>query len=171
MTPPPPAVQALGRSRGGLSTKLHLLGDGWGRELSKQVTPGQSADTRELVTLVDTVAVPRPGWRGRHRKRLDHLTGDRAYGSKTNRAALRRRGIPHTIPERADVQLTALVRDRSAGGPRTSTPSGTPTVTASSVASTGSNSSGPWPPGMTVRILGCRPGSWSDSRYDWPAVP
>lgn len=38
-----------------------------------------------FVTLVDAVAVPRPGGRGRHRKRLDHLTADEAYGSKANR--------------------------------------------------------------------------------------
>jgi hypothetical protein len=31
-----------------------------------------------------------------------HLTGDKAYSSRANRAALRARGIPHTIPERDD---------------------------------------------------------------------
>jgi transposase len=98
-----------------LTTKLHLLGDGWGRELSKQVTPGQAADTRELVALLDTVAVPRPGGRGRPRKRLEHLSADKAYGSKANRAALRARAIPHTIPERDDVAANR-VRKGSRGG-------------------------------------------------------
>jgi transposase len=100
-----------------LTTKLHMLGDGRARELSKQVTPGQDADTKELLTLVDTVAVPRPGGRGRHRKRLDHLTADKAYGSKANRAALRRRGIPHTIPERADVQASRARKGSRGGRP------------------------------------------------------
>ena len=108
-------MQALGKSRGGLTTKLHLLGDGRGRELSKQVTPGQAADTRELVTLVDTVSVPRPGGRGRHRKRLEHLTADKAYGSRANRAALRARRIPHTIPEKDDV-AASRARKGSRGG-------------------------------------------------------
>jgi transposase len=83
--------------------------------LSKQVTPGQAADTRELVTLIDTVAVPRQGGRGRHRKRLEHLIADKAYGSKANRAALRARAIPHTIPERDDV-AASRARKGSRGG-------------------------------------------------------
>src|SRR3954464_1377658 len=79
----------MGRSRGGLTTKLHLLAEGRGRALAKRITPGQGADTRELVALVDAVAVPRPGGVGRHRKKLDHLTADKAYGSRANRRWLR----------------------------------------------------------------------------------
>jgi hypothetical protein len=37
------AAQGLGRSRGGLTTKLHLLAEGHGRPMAKQVTPGQAA--------------------------------------------------------------------------------------------------------------------------------
>lgn len=36
--------QALGRSRGGLSTKIHLVVDGRGRPLSLLITPGQAGD-------------------------------------------------------------------------------------------------------------------------------
>ncbi|WP_373311951.1 transposase [Catellatospora chokoriensis] len=90
----------MGRSRGGLTTKLHLLAEGRGRALARRLTGGQAADTKELVALLDAVAVPRPVGVGRHRKRLDHLTTDKAYGSKANRRSLRERGIAHTIPER-----------------------------------------------------------------------
>lgn len=109
------AAQGLGRSRGGLTTKVHLLADGCGRALVIRITPGQAADTKELVALVDAVAVPRPGGVGRHRKRLDHLTADKAYGSKANRRALRARRIPHTIPERDDV-IGSRKRKGSRGG-------------------------------------------------------
>lgn len=51
---------------------------------------------------MDAARVARPGGRGRPRKRLDHLTGDKAYASRANRQALRARHIPHTIPERDD---------------------------------------------------------------------
>jgi transposase len=68
-----------------------------------------------LVALVDAVAVPRPNGVGRHRKRLDHLIADKAYGSAANRRALRRRKIPHTIPERDDV-IAARTKRGSAGG-------------------------------------------------------
>ena len=77
----------MGRSRGGLTTKLHLLAEGRGRSLVKRLTPGQASDTRELVPLLDNVAVGRPGGPGRPRKRLDHLLADEAYGSKANRRA------------------------------------------------------------------------------------
>jgi hypothetical protein len=46
--------------------------------------------------------VARPGGRGRPRTRVAHLTGDQAYSSRANRAALRARRIRHTIPERDD---------------------------------------------------------------------
>lgn len=107
----------MGRSRGGLTTKLHLLAEGRGRALVKRITPGQAADTKELVALLDAVAVPRPGGRGRHRMRPDHLTADKAYGSKANRRSLRARGIPHTIPERDDVRASRARKGSRGGRP------------------------------------------------------
>jgi transposase len=65
---------------------------------------------------VDQVRVARPGGRGRPRQRPDHLTGDKAYSSRANRAALHARHIRHTIPERDD-QKTNRAR-RGAGGGR-----------------------------------------------------
>jgi hypothetical protein len=55
--------QALGRSRGGLTTKLHTIGDGRGRSLAPRLTPGQDADPIQLVGLVDPVRVAQPGRR------------------------------------------------------------------------------------------------------------
>jgi hypothetical protein len=37
--------------------------------------------------------------------RPDHLTADKGYSSRANRILLRRLGIAHTIPERADHRL------------------------------------------------------------------
>jgi transposase len=100
-----------------LTTKLHTICDGRGRNLTTQLTPGQAADTRQLVALLDAVRVARPGGRGRPRKRLDHLTGDKAYSSRANRAALRARHIPHTIPERDDQQANRERRGARGGRP------------------------------------------------------
>lgn len=50
---------------------------------------------------------------GRPRVRPDHVLGDKAYSSKAIRTRLRRRAIPHTIPERAD-----QVRNRAPRGSR-----------------------------------------------------
>ena len=52
--------------------------------------------------MLDAIRVPRPGNRGRPRKRPDHLLADKGYSYPTCREQLRRRGIPHTIPERRD---------------------------------------------------------------------
>jgi transposase len=81
------------------------------------LTPGQAADTRQLVGLVDAVRVARPGGRGRPRKRLAHLTGDEAYGSRANRQALRARRIPHAIPEPADQRADRARRGAAGGRP------------------------------------------------------
>ena len=51
--------------------------------------------------MLDAIAVPRAG-RGRPRKRPDLLLADRGFSYHSCRAALRRRGIPHVIPERSD---------------------------------------------------------------------
>jgi len=57
--------EALGRSRGGLSTKLHLAVDGKGRPLAVLVTAGQRHESTQLRALLDGICVPRPGGVGR----------------------------------------------------------------------------------------------------------
>jgi transposase len=47
--------------------------------------------------------------------RPDHLTADKGYSSRANRTLLRRLGIAHTIPERAD-QIANRKRRGSRGG-------------------------------------------------------
>lgn len=94
--------EALGRSRGGLTTKVHLACDGRGRPLSVVLTPGQCHDSTQLASVLDAIRVPRPAGRGRPRKRPDQLIADKGYSYPTCRRLLRRRGIPHTIPERRD---------------------------------------------------------------------
>jgi transposase len=98
-----PKDEALGRSRGGFSTKIHLACDGKGRPLSVVLTAGQRHGSTQLEQLLDAVRVPRPqSTPGRPRKRPAHLLADRGYGFESCRRVLRRRGISHTIPERKD---------------------------------------------------------------------
>lgn len=112
----------LGKSRGGWTTKLHTIGEGRGRNLTSHLTPGQDADTTQLVRLLDDVAVARPAGTGRPRKRLDSLAADKAYSSKANRAALRRRRIPHDIPEKDDQKANRTRKGRRGGRPPTFRP-------------------------------------------------
>lgn len=84
-----------------MSTKLHLACDGRGRPLALLATPGQRHESTQLEAVLDAIAVPRAG-RGRPRKRPDLLLADKGFSFPPCRAALRRRRIPHVIPERAD---------------------------------------------------------------------
>lgn len=98
-----PKEEALGRSRGGFSTKVHLACDAKGRPLSVVITPGQRHSSTQLEEVLDKVRVARkPHSPGRPRKRPAHLLADRGYSFHSCRGLLRRRGIPHTIPERKD---------------------------------------------------------------------
>ena len=98
-----PENEALGRSRGGLSTKVHLACDGKGRPLSVVVTPGQRHESTQLEAVLDAIRVVRLGV-GRPRKHPERLIADKGYSSPSCRRVLRKRGIAHTIPERRDQQ-------------------------------------------------------------------
>ena len=65
------------------------------------LTGGQHHESTRLEAVLDAIRVPRLG-RGRPRKRPSHLIADKGYSYPTCRDLLRRRGIPHTIPERSD---------------------------------------------------------------------
>jgi transposase len=91
------------------------MADGRGRSLATLITPGQAADTTQLVALLDKVSVPRPSGVGRARKRPDSLAADKAYSSKANRAALRARKIKAVIPEKSD-QIANRHRKGHRGG-------------------------------------------------------
>ncbi|MFJ2907424.1 IS5 family transposase [Streptomyces sp. NPDC087212] len=105
---------ALGRSRGGLTSKIHLACDAVGRPLAFVLTGGNTNDCTQFTTMMDAIRVPRLG-PGRPRTRPDHVIGDKGYSSKAIRTWLRRRGIRHTIPERAD-QVRNRARKGSLGG-------------------------------------------------------
>lgn len=76
--------EVLGRSRGGLTCKIHLVGEGGCRPLAFVITPGQWGDAPQLIPVLEQIRVPRPAG-GRPRTRPDHLGGDKAYSSRRNR--------------------------------------------------------------------------------------
>jgi transposase len=80
------------------------------------VTGGNVNDCTVFPQVMDTIHVPRAG-RGRPRTTPDHVIADKAYSSKSIRAALRSRGITTTIPERADQQAGRRRRGSHGGRP------------------------------------------------------
>jgi transposase len=96
-----PADHALGRSRGGLTTKVHLGCERGQKPLSILLTVGQRGDSPQFIPVLDGIRVPRSGG-GRPRSRPDRVLADKAYTSRGNRGYLRKRGIKATIPSKTD---------------------------------------------------------------------
>ncbi|WP_397222905.1 IS5 family transposase [Nocardiopsis lambiniae] len=97
----PSPDHGLGRSRGGLTTKLHLAVEQGQKPMSIVITAGQRGDSPQFEPVLKKIRVHRLG-PGRPRTRPDRVRADEAYASHKNRAHLRRRGIRCTIPDKAD---------------------------------------------------------------------
>lgn len=103
-----PGDHALGRSRGGLSTKFHAAVDGRGRPLVILLTPGQAGDAPMMLPLLAELRIPRPC--GRPRTRPNKVLADTAYSSRAVRTHLRQRGITAVIPESVWCEQVAYQR-------------------------------------------------------------
>lgn len=102
------AGEHLGRSRGGLSSTIHLAVDGRGLPMSVVLTAGQAGDNPHLVPLLDQIRVRRAG-AGRPRSRPEAVIADKAYSHPTTRQALRRRAVSDS--SWASAWNTARTRD------------------------------------------------------------
>ena len=111
-----PGDHAIGRSRGGLTTKTHALVDGRGLPLVIGVTPGQAHDSPALPRLLDELCVPRLG-PGRPRTTPTALRGDKAYCGAKNRNLLHARGITVLIPEKSDAIARRKAKGSAGGRP------------------------------------------------------
>ncbi|MEU6624154.1 IS5 family transposase [Streptomyces litmocidini] len=109
-----PTGHALGRSRGGLSTKVHLASDSNARPLAIVLTAGQAGDAPAFTAVMAAIRVPR-GRTGRPRTRPDVVLADRAYSSRAIRAHLRERHVRTVIPQPMD-QVRHRRRRGSNGG-------------------------------------------------------
>ncbi len=97
--PGEPEDHALGRSRGGFGTKVHLLVDGNGIPLAASLSAGQAHESKYVESLLGSVKLKRSG-RGRPRRRPVRLVGDKGYSIPRVRRYLRRRGIKAVIPRK-----------------------------------------------------------------------
>ena len=82
--------QALGRSRGGFTTKIHAKSDASGDIIAFDLTGGEASDGRHFKTLLDIGPDIQPR----------AVICDKGYASKANRDAARRRGIAPVIPHK-----------------------------------------------------------------------
>jgi transposase len=77
--------QAIGRSRGGRTTKIHAVADTLGRLIAFEITPGQKGDVRVAAGLLEPLPV------------ASRLLADTAYDADHFRAFLTKRGSTPVI--------------------------------------------------------------------------
>lgn len=99
--------QAIGRSRGGRTTKIHALTDGFGRPVAFLLTGGHAADCRAADELLRVM----PDCRVVH--------ADKAYDTDAIRRAVEARGALPNIPPKSNRRWRncfspSLYRDRNA---------------------------------------------------------
>lgn len=149
-----PDDHGLGRSRGGMTTKLHLAVEQGQKPMSIVISAGRRGDSPEVEAVLEKIRVSRRG-PGRPRTRPDRVRAEMAYASCKDRACLRRRGIRCTTPDKAD-----QARNRKKLGSRGGRPPNFDRFdyherhavacgTTASTASTASSDTGPWPRGTT----------------------
>ena len=97
--------EALGRSQGGFSTKIHLRVEGHGRPMTFVLTPGQRHEALVFECLMQQGAVQRTTT-GQPKRRPHRLVADKGYSSRRIRAYLRRHGIRYTIPHKRNEHRT-----------------------------------------------------------------
>ncbi|HYQ91362.1 MAG TPA: transposase [Candidatus Competibacteraceae bacterium] len=84
-------AEALGRSRGGFSTKIHALTDALGNPVDFVLTGGQAAD----ITQAEALFPDEP---------MDAVVADKGYDAKAFVAAVTARGATAVIPSRKNCQ-------------------------------------------------------------------
>src|SRR5215469_8369328 len=84
-------AEALGRSRGGFSTKIHLRTDAEGRPLAFDLTGGEAHEVKGYEALMEL-------WEAQPKK----LLGDRGYDSNAIRDDLKERVIEPVIPPKSN---------------------------------------------------------------------
>lgn len=91
--------EALGRSRGGFTTKFHVAAEGNGKPLALLLSAGQRHESKLLEPLMEEGGVRGAG---SSRTGPGRVVGDKGYSHGRIRHYLARRGIASVIPLRSD---------------------------------------------------------------------
>lgn len=85
------ADKAVGRTRGGLNTKLHTMVDGLGNPVAFFLSPGNDHDSTHAIQLLEQVDI-----------RGSHVLADRAYGAAAIRNYISEHGASYVIPPKSN---------------------------------------------------------------------
>lgn len=83
--------RAIGRSCGGLTTKIHICADAHGNPIDFKVTGGEVHDSKVANQLIDLL------------EEAEYFIADKGYDSDTIRDHARQDGIKPVIPRRANI--------------------------------------------------------------------
>ena len=83
--------KAVGRSRGGLNTKLHAIVDGLGNPVEFLLSPGNDHDSTHAIELLEKVDLTG-----------SNVLADRAYGVEKIRTFITDHGATYTIPPKSN---------------------------------------------------------------------
>lgn len=86
------ADKAVGRTRGGLNTKIHAVVDGLGNPVEFLLSAGNDHDSVHSVELLEKVKISG-----------SHVLADRAYGAREIREYISEHGASYVIPPQSNV--------------------------------------------------------------------
>jgi transposase len=155
-----PDDHALGRSRGGLTSKFHLACEQGQKPLAIIVTAGQRGDSPQFQPVLEAIRVPRPGG-GRPRTRPGRVLADKPTDRARTGSTCAAAASAAPSPKKPTRSPTGRRKAAQAAGARPSTPNGTSSVTPWNAASTGSSETAPPRPGTTSSPSATRPPSTS----------
>lgn len=95
-----PTDHALGRSRGGVGSKLHLACDSHGIIGAFRVTAGQINECTMFSRVMEAIRIP--SGHGPAKRRPHAVAGDKGYSTRVIRAWCRRHHVRAVIAERDD---------------------------------------------------------------------
>ena len=84
--------KAIGRTRGGLNTKLHAIVDGLGNPVTFLLSPGNDHDSVHAIELLRKIEISG-----------SNVLADRAYGAQSIRTYISERGASYVIPPKSNI--------------------------------------------------------------------
>jgi transposase len=84
------AAEAMGKSRGGLSTKIHVTVDALGNPMRLLLTPGKASEYEQVAALIDGFT-------------CEAVLADKGYDSAAFVNAIQRMGVEAVIPSKGIV--------------------------------------------------------------------
>ena len=83
--------KAVGRTKGGINTKIHAIVDGLGNPVAFLLSPGNDGDSTHAIELMNKIDIEG-----------SNVLGDKAYGTKEIRTYIKEHGAVVVIPPNPD---------------------------------------------------------------------